>query len=225
MGISLWIVFTAGIVAAFNPCGIAMLPSYISYLIGTEDKKMSNFSAMIRGMGLGVAMTVGFLIIFIAAGFLISFLGRGLVEYLPLLSLIIAILLALFGLFMLTGKQLPIKTVSFQVNPGKWSVFLYGIAYALASLSCTLPAFLLVISQSINENTVISIVINFVIYSIGMGLVVTVITTASLISKQFVQRFLRKYIPVIEKISALIIFLTGLYLVYYWSFGTGGALL
>ncbi|WP_407270670.1 cytochrome c biogenesis CcdA family protein [Radiobacillus sp. PE A8.2] len=225
MGISHWIVFTAGIVAAFNPCGIAMLPSYISYLIGAEDKKMSNLTAIIRGMGLGVAMTIGFLIIFVVAGFLISLLGRGLVEYLPLLSLIIAISLSLFGLFMLIGKHLPIKTVSFQVKPGKLSVFLYGIAYALASLSCTLPAFLLVISQSINENTIISIFINFVVYSIGMGLVITVITTASLISKQFVQRFLRKYIPVIEKISALIIFLTGLYLVYYWSFGTGGALL
>ncbi|MFZ3579080.1 cytochrome c biogenesis CcdA family protein [Virgibacillus sp. DJP39] len=225
MGISLWLVFTAGIVAAFNPCGVALLPSYISYLVGTDDKKMSNSSAMIRGMGLGFSMTIGFLIIFVAAGFTISFLGRGLVEYLPLLSLIIATLLTLFGLGMLIGKRLPIKTISFQIKPGKWSVFLYGIAYALASLSCTLPAFLLVISQSINENTIISIVTNFVIYSIGMGLVVTAITIASLISRQYVQKFLRKYLPVIEKISALIIFLTGLYLVYYWSFGAGGTLL
>lgn len=225
MEISLWLVFTAGIVAAFNPCGVALLPSYISYLVGSDDKKMTNSSAMIRGVGLGLSMTIGFLIIFVVAGFTISFLGRGLVEYLPLLSLIIAILLTLFGLGMLIGKQLPIKTVSFQVKPGKWSVFLYGIAYALASLSCTLPAFLLVISQSISENTIISIIINFVIYSIGMGLVVTAITIASFISRQYVQRFLRKYIPVIEKVSALIIFLTGLYLVYYWSYGTGGILL
>ena len=29
--------FSAGIVAAFNPCGGAMLPAYIGYQIGSDD--------------------------------------------------------------------------------------------------------------------------------------------------------------------------------------------
>ncbi|MFD1036939.1 hypothetical protein ACFQ3N_00665 [Virgibacillus byunsanensis] len=52
-----------------------MLPSYISYLIGLDDKKVSNWSAIIKEMGLGVAMTVDFLIVVVAAGFLTSLLG------------------------------------------------------------------------------------------------------------------------------------------------------
>jgi cytochrome c-type biogenesis protein len=58
-----------------------------------------------------------------------------------------------------------------------------------------------------------------------MGLVVTAITIISLISKQYANRFVEKYIPVIEKLAALIIFVSGIYLVYYWTLGAGGVLL
>jgi cytochrome c-type biogenesis protein len=225
MSISLWIVFTAGIVAAFNPCGIAMLPSYISYLIGadSDDQKLSTISSIAKGMRLGLAMTIGFLTIFIAFGLLINLLGRGLTAYVPIISLLIAILLSILGLAMLFDKHLPIRTISFEIKPGKRSVFIYGIAYALASLGCTLPAFLLVVAGSINQGA-IAVVSNFIVYSVGMGLVVTAITAASLVSRQYVQQFLRKYIPIVKTISALVIFVTGLYLIYYWTFGSGGAL-
>jgi cytochrome c-type biogenesis protein len=225
MSVSLWIVFTAGIIAAFNPCGIAMLPSYISYLIGADSdgKKLPLLSSIVKGIGLGLAMTIGFLIIFVSSGILINIVGRGLTAYLPVISLIIAVILVLLGLAMLFEKHLPVKTISFQVKPGKWSIFLYGIAYALASLGCTLPAFLLVIVQSINHGT-ITVVSNFIVYSVGMGLVVTTITAASLISRQYIQQFLSKYIPVVKTLSAIIIFLTGLYLIYYWTIGAGGIL-
>jgi cytochrome c-type biogenesis protein len=225
MSVSLWIVFTAGIIAAFNPCGIAMLPSYISYLIGADSdgKKLPLLSSIVKGIGLGLAMTIGFLIIFVSSGILINIVGRGLTAYLPVISLIIAVILVLLGLAMLFEKHLPVKTISFQVKPGKWSIFLYGIAYALASLGCTLPAFLLVIVQSINHGT-ITVVSNFIVYSVGMGLVVTTITAASLVSRQYIQQFLSKYIPVVKTLSAIIIFLTGLYLIYYWTIGAGGIL-
>jgi cytochrome c-type biogenesis protein len=225
MSLSLWIIFTAGIVAAFNPCGIAMLPSYISYLIGADadGESLSIPSAIVKGIRLGLAMTIGFLIIFVSSGILINLVGRGLIVFLPTISLLIAIILALLGLAMLFGKYLPVKTISFEVKPGKWSVFFYGIAYGLASLGCTLPAFLLVVVQSINQGA-FAAVNSFIVYSLGMGLVVTAITATSLVSRKYVQQFLRKYIPIVKTLSALIIFVTGLYLIYYWTFGYGAAL-
>ncbi|MBA2575429.1 MAG: hypothetical protein H0V05_02115 [Euzebyaceae bacterium] len=30
--------FTAGLVASVNPCGFAMLPAYLSFLIGSDDR-------------------------------------------------------------------------------------------------------------------------------------------------------------------------------------------
>jgi cytochrome c-type biogenesis protein len=225
MNYSFLLILTAGMVAAFNPCGIAMLPSYISYLIGGEGGKIRPTSAALKGLGLGISMTTGFLTVFILAGFLISLLGRTLTGIFPILLLLMGVFIALLGLGMLLGKHLPVKTLSFQVKPGKWSVYFYGIAYAITSLSCTLPAFLLVISQSINDNDMTAVIIKFIVYSLGMGLVVTAITIASLISRQYVQKILKQHIGWIEQLAAVIIVLSGLYIAYYWSLGPGGLLL
>ncbi|PZJ74733.1 cytochrome C biosynthesis protein, partial [Staphylococcus aureus] len=129
---------------------------------------------------------------------------------------------ALLGLGMLFGKHLPIKIGSFQVKPGKWSIYFYGIAYAVTSLGCTLPAFMLVVSASLNDNSVTAVIIKFIIYSLGMGIVVTAITMVSLISRQLVQKFLHNYMGSIQKIAAVVIFLSVLYMAYYWYFGSGG---
>ncbi|HHD6223350.1 TPA: cytochrome c biogenesis CcdA family protein [Staphylococcus aureus] len=201
MSFSFLFILTAGMVAAFNPCGIALLPSYISYLIGGETKDHSFRYAIFKGLGLGGAMTTGFLTIFV---------------------LVMGILIALLGLGMLFGKHLPIKIGSFQVKPGKWSIYFYGIAYAVTSLGCTLPAFMLVVSASLNDNSVTAVIIKFIIYSLGMGIVVTAITMVSLISRQLVQKFLHNYMGSIQKIAAVVIFLSGLYMAYYWYFGSGG---
>src|SRR5699024_12739311 len=100
----------------------------------------------------------------------------------------------------------------------------YGIAYAVTSLGCTLPAFLLVVSASLNENSVMAVIIKFIIYSLGMGIVVTAITIASLISRQYIQKLLNSYMGIVQKLTAVVILLSGLYIAYYWSFGSGGNL-
>lgn len=221
MTIPFLFILTAGMVAAFNPCGIVVLPSFIVYLIGADTKKFSPAYATLKGLGLGIAMTAGFLTIFVLAGLLIGWLGNALTGIFPILSFIMGIFVALLGLGMLFGKYLPIRSGSFQIKPGKCSVYFYGIAYAVTSLSCTLPAFLLVVSSSMNGNGVTSVMLKFMIYSLGMGIVVTIITIASLISRQYVQGFFNKYMGVIERIAAVVILISGLYITYYWSLGAG----
>jgi cytochrome c-type biogenesis protein len=225
MEFSIIFILSAGMVSAFNPCGIALLPSYVSYLIGGESKKTSFPSALGQGIALGTSMTLGFLTVFVLMGLALTFVGKQLTEAVPWFSFAIAVLVALLGAGMLFGKHLSIKSFSIQIKQGKLSIYFYGVGYALASLGCTLPAFLMVLSQSLVERDILGVITKFVIYSAGMGLVVTAITIISLISKQYANRFLEKYIPVIEKLAALIIFVSGIYLVYYWTLGAGGVLL
>ena len=56
------LVLTAGVLAAFNPCGVAMLPSYVVYLLGGEKRRSMD------GLWAGLLMTLGFLMIFTVAG-------------------------------------------------------------------------------------------------------------------------------------------------------------
>ncbi|MFD1036936.1 cytochrome c biogenesis CcdA family protein [Virgibacillus byunsanensis] len=219
MSISVYYLLSIGIAAAFNPCGVAMLPSYISYLIGSKDGDYSYQKSITKGIQLGITMTAGFLLVFVLSGFALSWIGHSLNAVFPVFSIIVAALLILMGLGMLLGKHLPIKTISFQINSGKGSVFLYGIAYAFGSLSCTLPVFLLVVSQSMTNHSIVTTMMNFVFYSIGMGIVVTLITILSLVSRSLVQQFLRKYLSFIEKLTAVVILLSGIYLLVYWTSG------
>lgn len=215
-------ILSAGMVAAFNPCGITMLPSFITYLIGGNEEKYPIGRSMRKGLFLGLSMTAGFLTIFVIAGFLLSSLGRTLINIFPVLSFIMGILVFLLGIGMLFGKKVSLSLGSFDIKPGKWSVYFYGIAYAITSLSCTLPAFLFVISQSMQSHSALLIVLKFIVYSLGMGLVVTAICIASLASKQVAQRFLQKNMAIIQYLSAIIITISGIYIAYYWAFGPRG---
>lgn len=215
-------IFTAGMVAAFNPCGITMLPSFITYLIGGKDGQSPIGKSIGKGLWLGLSMTAGFLTIFVIAGFLLSYLGRTLINIFPVLSFIMGILIFLLGIGMLIGKKVSLPLNSFVIKPGKWSVYFYGIAYAITSLSCTLPAFLFVISQSMQSHSPFLIVLKFIVYSLGMGIVVTAICISSLVSKQVAQRFLRKNMTIIQYVSAIVIIISGVYITYYWAFGPRG---
>jgi len=216
-------IFSAGMVAAFNPCGIVMLPSYISYLIGEGEveTRRSLIRTISKGLWLGLSMTLGFLTIFVIAGFLLSLLGRALINVFPIWSFLMGVLIFLLGLGMLLGKKvsLPLRV---NIKQGKRSVYFYGIAYGITSLSCTLPAFLFVLTESMQDNSLLMVILKFIVYSIGMGVVVTSITIVSLVSKRYVQQLLSKNMAMIQFISSIVILISGIYISYYWGIGPGG---
>ena len=52
---------SAGLVAAFNPCGFAMLPTWIGYFIGTDSNEDTRVKALTRGLWVGTVLTLGFI--------------------------------------------------------------------------------------------------------------------------------------------------------------------
>ena len=59
--------FTAGMVAAFNPCGFAMLPAYMGLYMGSADDDAQQRS-LLGGLGkavlIGGTVTAGFIVLF-----------------------------------------------------------------------------------------------------------------------------------------------------------------
>ena len=63
----------SGLVAAFNPCGFAMLPAYLSYFLGLEsDDETNTGSNILRGLVVGLTLTAGFVLLFTVIGVLTS---------------------------------------------------------------------------------------------------------------------------------------------------------
>ena len=96
MDLTLFFAFSAGSVAAFNPCGIAMFPAYIGFQLDQKISHDSFSSLLYRGTMLGILMTLGFLLVFAIVSFVLILGGTFVASFLPLISVMIGFLIMIF---------------------------------------------------------------------------------------------------------------------------------
>ncbi len=224
--------FGAGMIAAVNPCGFAMLPAYLSLYLGTEESdfgKRSSLMRLLRALLVVAIVSSGFVLLFAAAGLAISAGGSALLAVMPALGIVIGAVLVLIGLWMLAGRTLytgVFERLAGRIgDPGTVSVrgfFLFGLAYGAASLSCTLPVFLAVIGSSLATGGVLAGAGQFVSFGLGMAAVLMMLTLALAFFKQGLVKWLRGAVPYVQLASAVLLVLAGAYIIYYWiSSGSG----
>ena len=215
--------FGAGMVASVNPCGFFMLPSYVSYYLGTEEEGYMAVPAAARlgrAIALALVATMGFILVFASFGAVIAFGGMVLVTYFPVGGLLIGAALAALGVWLLIShKPLGIMAASrVVVTPRRnlRNIFLFGVAYAIGSLSCTLPIFLVVVGSALATQGLGTSFGQFLGYSLGMGTVLVAVTVSAALFRDAVMRSLRGLMPHIHTASALFLTAAGGYLIYYW---------
>ena len=211
---------TAGMVATVNPCGFAMLPAYLSYFLGTEDAAGDDDAqaGILRALAVGGVVTLGFLLVFGTVGLAISHLSLSINRVLPWVTLVIGVGLFALGLAMLRGFELVVRLPKLErggTTRGLGSMFVFGISYAVASLSCTLPPFLAVTATTFNQLNYVSGVSVFLVYGLGMGLVLTVLTVAIALTRVSIVGHLRRALPYIHRISGGLLVVAGAYLAWY----------
>ena len=225
--------FGAGMVTTVSPCGIAMLPAYVSLYLGTEEKDFwarSPLRRSARAIAMSAGVTIGFGIFFGIMGAILSLGGQFLVSYIPWISILIGIILLLLGGYLLVGRHvyvnLPAHLAGRIINlggSGFKGFMIFGIAYAIAALSCTLPVFLAVIGSALTTGGFTSGLLQFLSFALGMGLVITAVTVTTALFKEAVNRWLRRLVPVIARFSGLLLIFAGGYILYFW-FKTGDIL-
>jgi len=201
--------FAAGTVAAVNPCGFAMLPTYLTLVVG---------SSVPRALGATAVMALGFLAVFGGFGLVIAQLAASAQQYLPWVTVVVGTVLVLLGLWLLAGRELPgvARTGIGGAPTGRMgSMFGYGLAYALASLSCTIAPFLAVTASTFRSGSVLEGVAAYAAYALGMTLVVGVLATATALASTSVTTRLRRALPHINRIAGALLVVVGLYVAYY----------
>ncbi len=213
--------FTAGLFATVNPCGWAMLPSFVSYYLGSREEGYEQrplASRAVEGLYLGLLVTAGFLTIFGTAGIVISAGLRVIIKFMPFAALAVGVALVLLGAWLLAGKSLPVSLRVPQINVSARnprSVFLFGMAYAFASLSCTLPIFLAVVGTSLATATAGGSLVMFGTYAAGMATVLMSVALSAALLKGTVSLWFRRLLPYVHRLGALLLVLAGLYLIWY----------
>jgi len=212
--------FILGVMAAVNPCGFVLLPTYLVYYLGTElNREGENKTTTLRrGLSVGIAVSSGFIGLFLVVGIIsraFTTVRRDNAKY---AALVIGIGLVAMGIAILFGWKLPISQpdVSVQRKRTTWNMFLFGIVYAIASIGCTIGLLISVILGSINRHGFVSGVISIVLYGLGMGLLVTSLTVALAFARVGLVSTIKKSFRWFDKISAVFVVLTGLYVTWYW---------
>ena len=140
--------FAAGLVAALNPCGFAMLPAYLLLVVrgqrsGTESSAARAWAPIGRALAATVGMALGFVTVFGLFGALTISAAATVQRYLPYGTVVIGVVLVALGVWLLSGRELTAMTPrpvgprrASNVRQGSWIVgmYTYGVSYAIASL-------------------------------------------------------------------------------------------
>lgn len=216
--------FTAGMVATVNPCGFAMLPAYLSYFLGLEavgpgdDDRGDATAGVGRALLVAGAVSAGFLVLFAAAGAVVSWTSFSVVDVSPWLTIAIGAAVAVGGLAFVAGWDPTVVLPRLDRggrSRGLASMFVFGVSYAIASLSCTLPAFTGVVATTFGRESFVSGVATFVAYGLGMALLLVVLTLTLALARQGMVTGLRRALPYVHRVSGAIMALMGAYLVWY----------
>ena len=216
--------FTAGMVATVNPCGFAMLPAYLGYFLGIEGNTPAEGEAadatagLLRALVVGLVVSGGFLLLFAIAGALVSWTSFGVGRWSPYLTVIIGIVLMVVGAAFVRGWEPKVMLPRLDKgghDRGLWSMFVFGLSYAIASLSCTIGPFTSVVATTFSRESFVSGVVTFVAYGAGMAGLLTVLTVALALARRGLVTGLRRALPYVQRVSGAIMVLTGAYLAWY----------
>jgi cytochrome c biogenesis protein CcdA len=226
--------FGAGLVAALNPCGFALLPGYLALVVrGPADDGWP--TALRRALLATVAMTAGFVAVFGLFAALTVAVASTVQRYLPYVTVVIGLVLLGLGCWLLAGRHLGLligDTLTRHVN---WaptarlgSMFGYGVGYAVASLSCTVGPFLAATGAGFRSGTPLRGVVVFAAYAAGFMVIVGALAVAAASASTVVIERMRRIVPYVNRISGALLIVVGAYVGYYGLyeirlFGAGGS--
>jgi cytochrome c biogenesis protein CcdA len=208
--------FMLGVLAAVNPCGFVLLPAYLLYFLGIDSDNQQ--APVRRALVVSAAVSSGFLLVFIIIGTISRLFTQWIELNAKYAGLLIGLALVVMGVAMLAGwkPSFITPTIAGQRDRSLRAMFVFGIAYAVASIGCTIGFLTTAIFGSIGVHGFASGVISIVLYGAGMALLVSTLTVTLAVAKGGLLRVLRNGLRYMDKLAAGFIVLTGLYLSWYW---------
>jgi cytochrome c-type biogenesis protein len=208
-------------VAAVNPCGFILLPTYLMFFLGLEGHRPGTQRATLRRAVLvSAALSAGFMAVFLVAGVISYNFTNWINENAKYATVVIGAALLILGIAMLFGYKLPFTTPTVSrgdtTNRTVRAMFLFGIAYAVASIGCTIGLFIATVFSASARDGLATGVGNIVAYGAGMALVVSALTIALAFANTGLLKVLRTGMQYVDTIAAVFVMVSGAYLLWYF---------
>lgn len=178
--LALLLAFAAGVVSFASPCVLPLAPGYLSYVTGLtgaeiagEERTGTTVIAVKSRVLLGsILFVLGFSVVFVSYGLLFGGLGSVLLEYEPIISRILGVVVIVMGLsFMgvLPGMQREWRLHRMPTY-SVWGAPLLGVLFGLGWTPCIGPALTAVQSLAFTEASAARGALLSFAYCLGLGL-------------------------------------------------------
>lgn len=207
------LIFLEGIASFISPCLLPMVPIYVAYFVGEEEKNLKK--SILNSLGFIMGFTVVFLILAIFA----SKLGGVVSENMRYIKILFGVIMILFGLNYMGFLNIKLlnKTYSskFEVkNLNFWKAILFGLVFSISWTPCVgafLSSALLLIAK--NQDIVKGIIL-ILFYSIGLG-IPFVLSTILIEKLKGLFQTIKKNYGMIRKVSGILLILMGAYTIFF----------
>lgn len=201
-----FISFLEGIITFISPCLLPMLPVYISYFAGADNRSLK------KTLKNAIGFVAGFTIVFVSLGALAGTLGSLLTEYSTVVNIVTGLIVIFFGLNFLGVFKLNIfngaKNTVRKSELGFFSSLLFGLVFSVSWTPCVgafLGSALMMASQ---QGKVLTGIIMLLLYSAGLG--IPFVLSAVLIDKlKNTFNFIKQHYKIINIVSGSLLIIVG----------------
>jgi cytochrome c-type biogenesis protein len=216
--------FGAGMLATLNPCGFVMLPAFAAFYTSAAGGDPGAGAPMraARALRMGALTTIAFVGTFGLMGFVVTAGGQFVMDWAAWAGIVVGVLLAGFGTYQLISRRSLFARVTAGVRAPRSvstrGVLLFGFAYAICSLGCTLPIFLVVVGGVfLGRGDFSESIMRFVQYGAGMGLVLTLVTLGVALARGWALQTTRHLLRYVDPMANAMLLIAGVYIIWYWS--------
>ncbi len=215
--------FIIGMLSFFSPCGLAIMPAFISYNMAMADEG----NAKVLGLKIGIFSALGVITFYTILGIFFSLFGAVIAPYLRILRYMIAILLIFLGIMLIRRiSVIPDFLVKLRLgihsrienSSGFSGFYLFGFAYGIDIIGCLFPVVAALILIPILTGEMMTGVMAFLSYSLGLAVMMSVFAYLSVYSKKELVDGILNSAGKIKTVSGLGLVAGGVLLLIYYAF-------
>ena len=196
--------FTLGVLSAASPCLLPLYPAFIAYLASNTATLAGH---RLTGL-LGLVILAGVLTAMLAVGLVLAILAIPVGNALAFLVPFVDGLLIVLGILLLVGRnpfnRLPGITIPMVRNPFV-QAYLYGLLFGPLALPCAGAFLIAIFALSADAADAAASVGTFLIYGLGFGLPLLILSLIAGARQQTVVRFVTRHHVAIERVSGVLL--------------------
>lgn len=211
---ALLVAYGAGLASAASPCLLPLYPAFLAYLTGASGAEAGTGKARRISGFMGLAVLAGLITSMLIIGLIVVAVSAPIGQLLGFAVPAIDLLLITLGVLLLAGFNPFLKVPQIKV-PGASGptsqAYIYGMFLGPIALPCAGPFLIVTLAISVGAAETIGTMATFVVFALGFGLPLVLLSVLARARQDTVVRFLARHHRKIEIVSGVLLIGAGIW--------------